>query len=44
MSFSRFVRHALTASLRNMVVALSPRAIRAAYRDSPALIGTIVAL
>ncbi|KAM4063924.1 TPR domain-containing protein [Hirsutella rhossiliensis] len=44
MSFTHFVRHALGASLRNLAVALSPRGIRAAYRDSPALIATIVAL
>lgn len=44
MTFTRFVRHALGASLGNLVVALSPRGVRAAYRESPVLTGTIVAL
>ncbi|PNY24224.1 Uncharacterized protein TCAP_05841 [Tolypocladium capitatum] len=37
MTFRRFVWRALGASLRNLAVALSPRGIRSAYRDSPAL-------
>ncbi|KAJ6443255.1 TPR domain-containing protein [Purpureocillium lavendulum] len=36
MTFRRFVGHALAASLRNLAVALSPRGIRTAFRDSPA--------
>lgn len=36
MTFRRFVGGALGASLRNLAVAVSPRGIRAAYRDSPA--------
>lgn len=44
MTFRRFVRHALGASLRNLAVALSPRGIRSAYRDSPALTSMNVVL
>ncbi|KAF5127794.1 hypothetical protein E5D57_008728 [Metarhizium anisopliae] len=35
MSFRQFVGRALGASLRNLAVALSPRGIRTAYKDSP---------
>ncbi|TWU79123.1 hypothetical protein ED733_008782 [Metarhizium rileyi] len=37
MSFRRFLGRALGASLRNLAVAVSPRGIRTAYRESPAL-------
>lgn len=36
-SFGRFVKGALGASLRNLAVAVSPRGIRSAYKDSPGL-------
>ncbi|KAG6014548.1 hypothetical protein E4U43_006423 [Claviceps pusilla] len=37
MTFRQFVGRALGASLRNVAVAISPRGIRSAYKDAPAL-------
>ncbi|KAG6004588.1 hypothetical protein E4U21_000922 [Claviceps maximensis] len=37
MTFRQFVGRALGVSLRNVVVAISPRGIRSAYQDAPAL-------
>ncbi|KAK2597446.1 hypothetical protein QQS21_005916 [Conoideocrella luteorostrata] len=37
MTFRQFVGRALGASLRNAAVAISPRGIRSAYKDAPAL-------
>ncbi|GJN79143.1 TPR domain-containing protein [Purpureocillium lilacinum] len=44
MTFGRFVGHALRASFRNMAVALSPRGIRTAFRDSPAMTSISIVL
>ncbi|KND89606.1 hypothetical protein TOPH_05628 [Tolypocladium ophioglossoides CBS 100239] len=44
MTFRQFVARALGASLRNLAIALSPRGVRSAYRDSPALTSMNVVL
>ena len=44
MTLGRFVGHALRASFRNMAVALTPRGIRTAFRDSPAMTSISIVL
>lgn len=43
-TFRQFVGRALGAGLRNLAVAVSPRGIRLAYRDSPIMTSVVVAM
>ncbi|PHH90431.1 hypothetical protein CDD83_3668 [Cordyceps sp. RAO-2017] len=43
-TFSRFARRAFGVSLRNLALAVSPRGIRSAYRDSPFVTGTTIVM